>query len=284
MHTLSKSARQALAVGLTLIGLFAITSSAFAAEPAGRAGFGGFRGGPNMPRPAVVGTVASISGNTLTVTSRAWAGGRGHATTTPATSSVSTTYTVDATNATVTKNGAASTVSAIATGDTVMVEGTVSGTSVTATAIRDGMMGRGGPGGFGGKQGQGPRFGSNTPATNTPVITGNGQPVIGGNVTAISGNTLTVTNKSSVTYSVDATSAKIVKHGVATSTISNVSVGDSVVVQGTVNGTSITASTVIDNGTPPAAPAGTASGTPPAKHGGFLGAIGGFFSHLFGFF
>ena len=77
-----------------------------------------------------------------------------------------TTYTVDASSATVTKNGAASTVSAIAVGDTVMVQGTVSGTNVTAKTIRDGVG-----------QGQ-------------PAIQGNGQPVVAGTVTAINGNSV----------------------------------------------------------------------------------------------
>ena len=56
---------------------------------------------------------------------------------------------------------------------------------------------------------------------------------------------MTVTNKSNVTYTVDATNAKIVQ-GQNTIAVSNVAVGDSVVVQGTVNGNSITASSVID--------------------------------------
>jgi cyanophycinase-like exopeptidase len=56
-----------------------------------------------------------------------------------------------------------------------------------------------------------------------------------------------------------------------------------VVVQGTVNGASVTASTIIDQGQPAAA--GTTGTT--AKHsnflGGIFGGIGSFFSHLFGF-
>lgn len=208
-------------------------------------------GGHTGMNPGVFGTVASVSGTTLTVTSK---GFRQNAT--------ATTYTVDASNATVTKNGANSSVSNIATGDTVMVQGTVSGTSVTAKTIRDGMS-----------QGQ------------TPAIQGNGQPVIGGNMTAINGSTLTVTNKSNVTYTVDASSAKVSKAGVTTmgATISNVVVGDNVVVQGTVNGTSVTASSIIDQGTSPSSPNNSTGSNPPV-HRGVLNAIGGFFSHLFGFF
>lgn len=201
--------------------------------------------------PGVFGTVASVNGNTITVTSK----GFGQ-------NATATTYTVDATNATVTKAGAASSVSAIAVGDTVMVQGTVSGTSVTATKINDGvmMMGKGGAG------------------AGMPAITGNGEPVVAGTVTAINGNSVTITNKSSVTYTIDVTSAKITKQGVTSPTISNVSVGDQVVVQGTVNGNAVTATTLVDQG----AAGGTSNGAP--AHTGFLGAIGGFFSKLFGFF
>ena len=274
MQILSKSVRQTLAVALTFFSLFALTSSALAAGP----GPGGIKHSANMQRPVVVGAVASISGTTLTVNSKAMERGdwRKNASSTPSSNAL-TSYIVNAANATVTKNGATSTVSAIAVGDTVMVEGTLSGTNVTATEIRDGMMGRGTPGSFGGKPGVGR-------ASSTPTITGNGQPVVGGNVTAVNGNSLTVTNKSSVTYTVDATSAKVSKQGATGATVASIVVGDSVIVQGTVSGTSVTASSVIDNGMPPTATSGATTGSPAPRGGGFMGAIGGFFSHLFGFF
>jgi hypothetical protein len=221
-----------------------------------------------MPRPAVVGVVASVSGTTLTVSEKHWklTGKAGDATNA---APVATSYTVDASNATVTKNGAASTVSAIAVGDTVMVSGTVNGTQVTATTIRDGVVNRPGLGQ--------PLEPGMEIASHTPAIAGNGQPVIGGNVTAVSGNTLTVTNASNVTYTVDATSAKIVKAGVTGATLSSIAVGDSVVVQGTVNGTSVVAASVIDQAKP------SISNPEAGEHRGFMGAIGGFFAHLFGF-
>ena len=53
---------------------------------------------------------------------------------------------------TVTKNNTASSVASIAVGDTVMVQGTVSGTNVTATTIRDGI------GAPGTKSGAGKRY------------------------------------------------------------------------------------------------------------------------------
>ena len=242
--------------GSVLLGSLLLVGTAFAAGP------GSWQGGPRGQMPGVFGTVSAISGDTLTVTSK----GFGKSTT-------ATTYTVDATNATVTKSNATSSLSAVAVGDMVMVQGTVSGSSVTATSIRDGI------GMMGNRGGMGPGM----HATSTPVIQGNGQPVIGGTVAAISGSTLTVTNKSNVTYTVDATNATIQK-GNAASSISSVAVGDNVVVQGTTNGTSVTASSVIDSGTSPTP--STASTAQPHKGGmgGFFGGIGSFFHNLFGFF
>jgi hypothetical protein len=246
-----------------LFGSLLFTSTAFAAAGPWQGG-GGMMGGH---APGVFGTVSAISGDSITVASKGFGP-----------NATATTYTVDATNATVTKDNASSTVSAIVVGDMVGVQGTVSGTTVAATSIHDGMMRmmRGGHGGmFGGKGNA-----SSTPTM--PTITGNGQPVIGGSVTAITGDSLTVTNKSNVTYTVDATSATVSKAGVTGATIGSIAIGDNVVVQGTVSGTSVTASSVIDQGTAPSG--STAGGTNPPQHRGFMGAIGGFFSHLFGFF
>lgn len=221
------------------------------------------RSGMMRKMPGVFGTVSAISGNTVTVSQTRM--GRPDQTQ----ESAPTIYSVDASNATITKNGSASSLSAIAVGDTVMVQGTVNGTSVTATAIRDGMP----------KDTQ--RENSDThpmPAT----MQGNGQPVVGGTVSALNGNSFTLGTKAGTSYSVDATSATIIKQG-ATSTLSAISAGDTVVVQGAVNGTAISASSVMDQGAPRTPSAtGTTNGEHPA--GGFMGVIGGFFQHLFGFF
>lgn len=225
----------------------------------------GMRGGA----PGIIGTVSAVSGTTFTVTTKA----------------TSTVYTVNAASATVYKDKATSTVSSIATGDTVMVQGTVTGTTVAATVIRDGIGG-----GNAGKP-EDVKKGSGHSASSTPPISsikGNGQPIIGGSVTVISGTTLTVTNASNVTYTIDASAATFVKDN-TTSTISGLAVGDSVVVQGTVNGTSVTASSIIvDKGVNDKnkMASSTASSTEAGHGGGFGGffsAIGGFFSHLFGF-
>jgi hypothetical protein len=240
-----------------------------------------FGGGSMMPA-GVFGTVTAINGDTLTVTSKAWA--RPNSTSTPA-ASASTVYTVDASNATIYKGSATTTVSvsSIATGDTVMVQGTVTGTNVAATIIRDGFpRPMGGPMMPPGKGFEGRGNGTSTPPVSP--ITGNGEPVVGGNITAVSGTMLTITNASNVTYTIDASAATLVKNGTSTA-ITNLAVGDSVIVQGTVNGTSVTASSVIDQGVK-----GTnATSTVKVKggvgfgFGGIFGAIGGFFQHLFGF-
>lgn len=250
---------------------------------------GVWRGGPGMT-PGIFGTVSAVDGDTLTVTSVM----RPHPMPmqpvgTPATSAVTSTvvYTVDASNATIYKGSATTTVSVsdIATGDMVIVQGTVSGTNVTATVIRDGvmpgrMMGPGMPGrGFG--------HGASSTPSGTPILQGNGEPVIGGNVTAISGTTLTVTNEGNVTYTIDAASTTIMKSGTSTA-FSNIAVGDNIIVQGVINGNSVTASSIIDQGTRANGSSTNASSSRPKGgigigFGGFFGVIGGFFQHIFGF-
>jgi hypothetical protein len=232
--------------------------------------------GPGMMKPGVFGTVSAINGTSLTV-----AGKTRPTRATDGTMSAPTTvtYTVDASNATVDKSGAASTLSAIAVGDTVMIQGTVTGTNIVATVIRDGVMphtpGTQGKGGAG--EGKG-RMGSSTPQM--PAITGNGQPVVAGTISTLNGTSFTITTSSNVTYTIDATSAKIVQ-GKDTITTSGLTVGDSVIVQGTINGTSVTASSVIDQKAPSTSNGNTDSGS--TQHPGMFGGIGQFFRHLFGF-
>ena len=321
-----------------LISPFAFASVAFAqTTPPGNSGWA------HMQRrgPGIYGTVSAINGNSLTVTSNGFGENPS-----------ATTYTVDATNATITKAGSASSLTNIALGDTVMVVGMVSGTNVTATVIHDGalggMRGRGAPGVIGvvasnngttltidhknpkdnstttytisvtgtstfTKNGVSTTIGnmnvgdtvlvfgtvSGTNVTATSIrdgvpspnangmmssIKGNGEPVIGGSVTAVNGSTLTVTNSSNVTYTVDAANATITKSN-ATTTVSGITIGDNVVIQGTVNGNSVTASSVIDNGAN--ASTGSIHDGLGFGHmgglGGFFGGIGNFFKHLFGF-
>ena len=88
-----------------------------------------------------------------------------------------------------------------------------------------------------------------------------------GTVSAINGTMLTVDGRNAsstatTTYSVDASSAKILK-GSATSTISvsAITVGDKVTVQGTVTGTSVVAKLIVD-GLPPRMMGGRPAGRP----------------------
>jgi hypothetical protein len=268
-NTLLTIASSTIIVAALLAASVASAQTPPTAGQGGRGAWGGHSGTSYM-MPGVFGTVSAINGTTLTLTSKSFGGPQS------ATASASPqTYTVDASNATVFKDGATSTLSSVAVGDMVMAAGTVSGTSVTATTIRDGIV-----------PGMGGRPGMGVHASSTPMIQGNGQPVIGGTVSAVSGNTVTVTTaQGNVTYSVDVTNATI-KKGTATGSVSSISVGDRIVVQGTVNGSSVTASSVLDSG---AAPSSTTTGTSITSHvnagiGRIFGSIGGFFHNLFGFF
>lgn len=227
----------------------------------------GQRLGMMQRAPGIFGVVTAINGNSLTVERREgvwWKGGTSTSTNT------NTSYSVDGSKATVTKNRVTSNLTSIAVGDTVFVQGTVIGQNIEATRIDDGTGGRMGMMGRG-QRGEG-----------TPGFEGNGQPVVGGTVAMVDGSTFTLTNRSNVTFTIDATSATIHKRG-ATSTMSDIKVGDGVIVQGTVNGTAITADTVIDHGETK-----TINGERLGVQTGFahrmMGVFGGFFHRMFGFF
>jgi len=160
--------------------------------------------------PGVAGTVSAVSGTTITVTGKN-----------------NTSYTVDVTNAKILKGnqGAAPStisVSDIKVGDMVGVQGTISGTSVTATQVMDGMFMRGGFGPGKGPGGMGAM----------------------GTVSAVSGNTITLTGKNGTTYTVDATGATVSK--LSTVSVADIQVGDTIGVDGTVSGTSVTAKHIMD--------------------------------------
>lgn len=182
--------------------------------------------GAHQRAPGVFGTITAINGSTVTVESKGFGP-----------NATATTYTVDASGATVTKDGAAGSVSSLAVGDTIMAQGTVSGTDVTATKILDGKMGPGMGGGRGGR-GMGPG--------------------VMGTVSAVNGNTLTVTGKNGTTYTVDASSAKVSK--METLSVSDIKVGDTVGVQGQVSGSAVTAKQIMDG-----IPAGAPQGAPQAQ-------------------
>jgi len=175
----------------------------------------GFRHGTP---PAAAGSVTAVSGNTITVKDKR----------------TGTSFTVDATGATIQKftrpaSGTTPTakptpttisVSGILVGDNVTVQGTVSGTNITATKIMDGMMM--GRGGFGRKGPHGAM----------------------GTVSAVNGNTITLTGKNGTAYTIDASSAKVKK--VSDSSVSNIAVGDTLEVSGSTSGSTITATNIVD--------------------------------------
>jgi hypothetical protein len=72
-------------------------------------------------------------------------------------------------------------------------------------------------------------------------------PGIMGIVTKIDGSTISVSAKNNMVYTVDASSAKILKNRKTTIVVSDIKVGDHLIVAGTVNGTEVSA-TAIHNG------------------------------------
>lgn len=161
--------------------------------------------------PHVGGTITAINGSTITIASGLNLGGA--------------TYTIDASSAVVMKSGTTSTVSAFAVGDRIFAEGTINGTNVTATKIFDGMGGKG----FG-MQGKG---------------RGGMRQGVMGTVTSVNGTTVTLTGKDGKTYTVDAGTATVQK--MTTESLSNVMVGDTIGVHGTVSGTSVKATNIMDD-------------------------------------
>lgn len=205
--------------------------------------------------PGTVGKVTAVSGTTLTITSQP----------DPRTKTTKT-FTVDATAATVMKSSGTGTIADITVGSVVLVEGTVSGSTITATMIRVSDM----------------SFEHGEFAN----IKSNGQPVIEGKITAISDTTITVSSAApanstggstaaAVVYTVDASKATIAKAGVSAATVTNLSVGDMVIIQGAVNGSAVVAATIIDH---PMQTGGDGENRGP----GFFHAIGNFFSRIFG--
>ena len=224
------------------------------------------RGQGNIMRSNIIGTVTVINGNTITVVGNKAGWGKGEKdANAPQTTPTPTTYTVDASNAIIIKNGATSTVANIIVGDKVKIHGAITDANIVATIIRDNTN----------RTTESPK----PKPSPSPLIPGNGQPIIAGSVTAINGLILTVTNKSGITYTVDASTAKIQNNRA----FSDIIIGDNVIVQGVVNGTSVTASSiiVIQGATPSlnAEPNNNGNGV----RGNFFGGIGRFFQRLFGF-
>ena len=145
--------------------------------------------------------------------------------------------------------------------------GKTSGATITATRVMDGLP----------KMGEGKK--DQRPDDTKPTFVGNGMPVVAGKITAITGNSVTLTNRENVTYTVDVTNAKVEQKGVAT-TVSALAVGDMAIAQGTVNGTTVTATSIIDQGVAPTPKQADETPQSPEKKG-FFGKIGAFFGRFF---
>lgn len=150
------------------------------------------------------GNVTAINGNTITMQEEANEGGA--------------IYTVDASNAAITNNGAQAKITDIKVGDKIFVQGDISGTNVAAKSI---SLGR---------------------------TKGFGHATLGndGNITAINGNTITMqeeANEGGASYTVNASNATITDNGAA-SNIANLKVGNKIFVQGAVNGNNVVATSI----------------------------------------
>jgi len=166
-------------------------------------------------KPAVRGTVTGINGTNLTVSNAS-----------------GTVYTVDASNAAISKgyaglNATTTTISAIEIGNQVIVIGTISGTSITATSIHVGV-------GLSNRGGKKPGTTINKPVT------------ILGTVSSVNGASISLSAKNG-NFTVDATGAKIIRRFGAAMQVADIQVGDNLQVEGRVNSTTtVTAKTIRD--------------------------------------
>lgn len=71
-------------------------------------------------------------------------------------------------------------------------------------------------------------------------------PGVTGQVTSINGVILTITSRNNTVYTVDTSTAKIVKNRNTIITLADIKVGDTIMAQGTVTGTNVVATTVFD--------------------------------------
>ena len=222
------------------------TAAAAAQTPAG-GGYsgpgGGFPGGRGTQ-----GTIASIDGTTLSLTATSQ---DGTTSTMKVTTTGDTTYTETVTGQ----------VSDIAVGDNVVVIGTTSGSGVAATAITDrgtlqaGGFGGGFPGGgYGPPNGAPPQGANGAPNGSFPggsvPAGGNGGPggpngggFTAGQVASVDGSTITVTAQDGSAVKVTTTSSTTVSVTKQIS-LSDLAVGDTVRVNGTVDGTTVAATSI----------------------------------------
>lgn len=162
--------------------------------------------------PHVHGTVTAVSGTTITVTEKR----------------DGTTYTIDASAATFKKGTKGAepttvTISEIAVGDEISAMGTLTGTNLTATEVIEGaLMGMGrGHGGPGKRNG------------------------VMGTVAGVNGNVITLTDRNGTTYTVNAGNASVEK--MVAGSLTDIKVGDMIGIDGTKDGTTVTATRIMDD-------------------------------------
>jgi hypothetical protein len=157
--------------------------------------------------PGVIGTVVSVNGSIITITGKN-----------------NTTYTIDTSGAKIFKNRNTVITSAdVKVGDVIMAQGTVNGTHVVATTVFDGkpIVGKKNQGNFSG---------------------------VMGIVNSVSADSLTLTAKNGVVYTVNTTNTTHIEKGTPPVhvQISDIKIGDTIMVRGAVNGTVVSAEKVFD--------------------------------------
>ena len=163
----------------------------------------------------------------------------------------------------------------IKVGDAVAVVGVGSGTSVKASLIVAGVQQmRGGTR----RIAEDTRGGTQSIASN---FSGNREPVIAGILTSKNGNSFVITTRSGIVYTIDVTSAKIMLTGNSAGTITDLQNGDSLVVEGTVGGSAVVATTVFDEKS--LQPSSSSTIPLHAERENISSRVGGFFKKLFGF-
>ncbi len=182
-----------------------------------------FKYSPMAQGGGVLGTVTGITGTNISVKD-----------------SKGVLFSVDASTAKLFKDFASTTIAItdIKVGDSVMVRGTTVGVNVKAAVVIAGKFTH-----------RGLVIGKHHGWMHKEDADDKGKRGFGvrGVVTTISGSNLTLNAQNSTTYNVDASNAVIFKgQPKATSTLSEIKSGDSVIVRGVVNGTTITATTIID--------------------------------------
>lgn len=151
-------------------------------------------------------------------------------------------YTVDADDAKI--RGMANATVKLEEGDNVFIQGVVSGTNVVASLIIDAK-------------------GKALPQPNDDEK----RTAIAGTVTARSGATVTVLAGSGTTYKVDASNASIWKNKSESASVASIDSGESIIVQGSVSGTAVTATKIYVVEIPEAAANGGMRGTVTAING-----------------